>query len=69
VMQVVYVDAQWQWVADSILGIITQRLGDGKRWQCIMMDDYRVVLVRGGDTMDEAAARMAEAVRQMNEVL
>ncbi len=68
-MQVVHIDAQWHWVTDSILGAMIGRLGDGKRWQCIMMDDYRVVLVRGGDTMDEAAARMAEAVRQMNEVL
>jgi hypothetical protein len=33
------------------------------------MDDYRVVLVRGGDTMDEAKACMTEAVRQMSEVL
>jgi hypothetical protein len=68
-MQVVCVDAQWHWVADSILGAVIGRLGDGKRWQCIMMDDYRVALVRGGDTMDEAKVRMAEAVRQMSEVL
>jgi hypothetical protein len=68
-MQVVYVDAQWHWATDSILGAVIGRLGDGKRWQCIMMDDYRVVLVRGGDTMDEAKACMTEAVRQMSEVL